>query len=199
MREFRFLDQHGSPISAAEWLPLWAGRFPAKKYAGHDDLIAKGGELTSEDFIRIGRWKDAAISDGKWKPNVASVAYDIWMQAAAERPGCPDDGGVAQFLSDWSNRQHTSTFTQRTVTKRFGLSRATTLLYFLSNGRYPIFDSRVRRAIGRLCASPVANTVDGYLKSYRPLFSEIAQKCGLDCQRELDKALFSYGDRSLRL
>ena len=39
------------------------------------------------------------------------------------------------------------------VKKRFGVPRATTLLHFVSGGRFPIIDSRVRRAIVKLLAT----------------------------------------------
>jgi hypothetical protein len=83
------------------------------------------------------------------------------------------------------------------VKKHFGLSRATTLLHFISGGRYPIFDSRVRKAMTRLLNCPVPKTGRWYLDSYRPLFSEVAALCGTEDFRMVDKALFSYGDRIL--
>src|SRR4030095_12238651 len=145
----------------------------------------------------IGRWKDAAISDAKWKANVASVAYIVWMQAASELPQCPEDAGVVEFLKDWSTRTYPDQFASRTVKKSFGLSRATTLLYFLSEGRFPIFDSRVRKAIKRLYGISIPNKVRQYVTSYVPLFHEVAVKCGSNNFRMVDRALFSYGDRSL--
>jgi hypothetical protein len=78
---------------------------------------------------------------------------------------------------------------------RFGLSRATTLLHFVSGGRYPILDSRVATALSRL-GSPIEETIDGYLNCFCPLFSEIAAVCGvsgMEGLRKLDNALFSYG------
>jgi hypothetical protein len=83
------------------------------------------------------------------------------------------------------------------VKKRFGVPRATTLLHFVSGGRFPIIDSRVRRAIARLCDDHVPpNTVRWYLDSFRPLFSELAALCKTeDDSRILDKALTSYGSR----
>jgi hypothetical protein len=115
------------------------------------------------------------------------------MQAATERPACPNDSGVADFLRDWSERRYADTFTNKAVEKRFGLSRATTLLYFLSGGRFPIFDSRVRRAIRLLHGTGVSNTVQGYVTSYVPLFMNIAAACRTTDLRGLDRALFAYG------
>ena len=136
-------------------------------------------------------------TDGRWKANVASVAYPIWMLAASELPKCPDQNEVAAFLSDWSNRRYTEEYATRRIEKRFGLSRATTLLYFLSGGRFPIFDSRVRKAMTRLLNSPVPNTVRWYLDSYCSLFSEVAALCGTKDLRMVDMALFSYGARTI--
>src|SRR5207245_10859851 len=62
-----------------------------------------------------------------------------------------------------------SHFTSRTMEKHFGLSRATTLLHFVSGGRFPIFDSRVRKAVARLLNCSVPNDVPWYLDSYCPL------------------------------
>jgi hypothetical protein len=193
---FRSLD--GTDTTPQEWLRLWADRYPSDKYdAEHDALIAKRESLSPADFERIGRWKDAAKTDAKWKPNVASVAYDIWMQAASELPRCPDESRVVDFLRDWSERKYTNKFTSRTVEKRFGLSRATTLLYFVSGGRFPIFDSRVRRAIRRLCNVAAPDTVSCYMDLYRPAFLEVAGQCGTQDLRRVDQALFSYGDKTL--
>jgi hypothetical protein len=119
------------------------------------------------------------------------------MQAASELPRCPDESRVVDFLRDWSERRYTNRFTTRAVEKRFGLSRATTLLYFINGGRFPIFDSRVRRAIRRLCNVSIPNTVHGYMNLFRPVFLEVAAQCGTEDFRMVDKALFSYGDKTL--
>ena len=151
--------------------------------------------VSSADFERIGRWKDAATADAKWKPNVASVAFQVWLQVATALPRCPNSAGAADFLLDWSERKYTDQFANRAVKKRFGLSRATTLLYFLSRGRFPIFDSRVRRALIRLRGAPVPNTVSAYLSCYCPLFLDIANRCRTSDLRKVDQALLSYGER----
>src|ERR1700682_1891342 len=100
----------------------------------------------------------------------------------------------AAFLEDWSNRAYTDIFKNGPRKKHFGLSRATTLLHFVSGGLYPIFDSRVRTAIARLLDHPeLPGTISSYLDSYLPLFKELAGRCETDDLRMLDKALFSYG------
>lgn len=193
-----FRGPNGDKVSPKRWLRLWAARYPVEKYeAEHDTLIVKRGRLSSADFVRIGKWKDAAHTPARWKPNVASVAYDIWLTAASESPACPDENSIEVFLLAWSERTYRSRFGSRRVDKRFGLSRATTLLYFLSGGRFPIFDSRVRRAVKRLRNVAVPNTVISYLESYCPLFDEIAAQSGTKDRRMLDQALFSYGGKNL--
>ena len=167
-------------------------------YKAYAELIEKYKTLSSTDFEGIGRWKDAANTPAKWKANVASVAYKIWMQAASDLPPCPEDDHIAEFLENWSKRAYIDEYKNRVVKKEFGLSRATTLLHFLSGSRFPIFDSRVRRALKRLLNMSVTNTVHWYLHSYVPLFSELAETCGTDDQRTLDMALFSYGGRTLQ-
>jgi hypothetical protein len=190
-----YRDAHRKSVTPRVWLRVWAAQYPGQKYdLEHDRLVA----LTQKepaDFERIGKWKDAASSAAKWKANVASVAYVVWMEAASKRPTCPTDDTIAAFLRDWSSREYEDRFSTRTVKKRFGLSRATTLLYFLSDGRFPIFDSRVRRAIARLTGRPVSNTVQGYVDSYLPLFARIAASCGAKNLRTVDQALFSYGGK----
>ncbi len=179
-----------------EWLREWADRYPSKDYpeSEYSELIANYKSLSAEDFIRIGKWKDAARTEGEWKPNVASVAYEIWMQAAQESPKCPEENEVEAFLDDWSRRTYMDVFPNKSVEKHFGLARATTLLHFVSGGHFPIFDSRVRTAIARLCgSSPPPNTVRWYLDSYRQLFLDVAALCGTKDRRMLDKAFFSYG------
>jgi hypothetical protein len=195
MSQFRFLSLDGKDVAPEEWLHMWADLYPSQDYAGYEELMARHKSFSGADIERIGKWKDSAKTEVKWKPNVASVAYEIWMQAASELPVCPNDERTADFLDDWSERKYEDRFGNRTVEKRFGLSRATTLLHFLSGGRFPIFDSRVRRAMTRLLGLQVPNTVRWYLDSYCPLLSEIAALCGTKDLRMVDKALFSYGGK----
>src|SRR5579863_3508566 len=149
---------------------MWAALYPTSKYgAEHDKLIAKPELLSAAYFVRIGRWKDAAQAESKWKPNVASVAFQIWMNAASIPPRCPDESQVADFLQDWSERKYVNNYEGGAREMHFGLSRSTTLLYFISGGRFPIFDSRVRKAMARLLSSPIPNKVRWYVDSYCPL------------------------------
>lgn len=188
----------GADTAPADWLKVWAARYPDAKYGPeHDDLIAKRGELKAEDFELIGRWKDAARSAAKWRANVASVAFLIWMKAATELPKCPDEAAVVGFLTDWSARSYQDRFGPKVIEKVFGLSRATTLLYFASAGRFPIFDSRARRAVSRLRGKSIPKSVEGYITSYRPAFLEVATLCGTSDFRLVDRALFSYGGKDL--
>ena len=177
-----------------EWLRVWAGRYQGYDEKEYQDLIEKHKLFSAEDFRRIGKWKDGATTEGQWKPNVASVAYLIWERAAEELPKCPEESAMAAFLEDWSTRAYTDVFKNGPRKKHFGLSRATTLLHFVSGGRCPIFDSRVKTAIARLLGQPeLAGTVSSYLDSYLPLFQELAKHCATLDLRKLDKALFSYG------
>lgn len=89
-RRFKLRSVDGSDITPQEWLRLWSDRYPTNNYAGYSELIAKYEPFSAEDFVRIGKWKDAVQTPAKWKPNVASVAYPIWMQAASELPKCPE-------------------------------------------------------------------------------------------------------------
>lgn len=194
---FKFRGIDGSDIAPEQWLQQWAEKYPVDDYAEYDALIAKHQSFTAADFERIGKWKDAAQTDAKWKANVASVAYAIWKQAASELPKCPAESALTMFLNDWAGKKYTDTYKSGPVEKKFGLSRATTLLHFISGARFPIFDSRVRRAITRLRSFHVPNTVRWYLDSYCPLFSELAALCGTEDLRRVDMALFSYGARTL--
>ena len=187
----------GSDIVPQEWLGIWAERYPSNDYAEYSELIVRHKSLSAADFAQIGKWKDAAKTDGKWKANVASVAYPIWMQVARELPKCPEGSAVRDFLEYWSARKYTDEYASGPVEKRFGLSRATTLLHFVSGGNFPIFDSRVRRAMTRMLNTAVPNTVGWYLDSYCPLFLEVASLCGTEDLRMVDMALFSYGGRIL--
>jgi hypothetical protein len=86
--------------SPQQWLQQWSSLYPS--LAGYDDrvyydLIDRHLSLTAVDYERIGRWKDNAKSDAKWKPNVASVAYEIWTEAAAELPQCHHSADIANF------------------------------------------------------------------------------------------------------
>ena len=88
MSRFRFLIPEMRNGAPQEWLRVWADRYDDEKE--YRDLIAKYESLSAKDFERIGKRKDGAKTKAQWKPNIASVAYLIWMQAAqriAEMPG----------------------------------------------------------------------------------------------------------------
>jgi hypothetical protein len=179
-----------------EWLKWWSDYYDLKEADDPDylRLIEKHESLSAEDFRLLGQWKDNAYTPARWKPNVASVAYLIWEQAAEQLPRCPNESGMREFLDDWSNRMYTDVFKSGPVTKRFGLSRATTLLHFVSGGRYPIFDSRVTIALAALLGQPqLPGTMDSYINHCLPVFDELADCCATRHFRMLDKALFSYG------
>jgi hypothetical protein len=109
MGQFRFQVLQMSDSTPQEWLHVWAGRFPEDKYSEniYRELIARHESISAEDFVQSGKWKDAAKTEGKWKPNVAAVAYRIWMDAAQKLPKCPEESDVAAFLDDWSDRTYT--------------------------------------------------------------------------------------------
>jgi hypothetical protein len=203
MCQFRFRVLEMKDTSPQEWLRVWSGRYDGDDEEEYRKLIAEHKSFSAEHFIRIGKWKDGVTTETKWKPNIASVAYCIWMQAAQELPKCPEESAVAvrKFLNDWSSRPYTDEFPSKSVKKHFGLSRATALLHFLSGGRYPIFDSRVRTAVARLLNSQeLSYTVEYYSDSFLPLFKGLAGCCETtDDPRKLDRALFTYGalDRAL--
>jgi hypothetical protein len=194
--QFRFQILEARDSTPQEWLRFWATRY--EDQTDYDPeyraLIKKHESFSADDFRRIGKWKDGATTERQWKPNVASVAYLIWEQAAEALPNCPEGSEVMAFLEGWSNRTYTDILKIGPKKKHFGLSRATTLLHFVSGGRYPIFDSRVKTAVARLLKHPkLPGTVSSYLDSYVPLFKELAQCCATLDFRMLDKALFSYG------
>lgn len=196
MGRFRFLILDVRDGAPKEWLHAWAAQYGGYDEKEYDDLIAKHTSLSAEDFVRIGKWKDDVTTELQWRPNVASVAYLTWMQAAQELPQCPKEGDVAAFLDDWAGRTYTDEYKNGSKReKHFGLSHATTLLHFVSGGRFPIYDKRVRTAIARLSKSSLPpNTVRWYLDSFCPLFLELATLCETgDDLRMLDRALFSYG------
>ena len=198
MDKLRFRSLDGRDVAPAEWLRMWSSLYRGYDEAEYRSLIAAHETFSAADFERIGRWKDNAGADGRWKPNVAMVAYKIWVQASLEMPRCPDQNHIAEFLLDWSERKYRNEYKSSVVQERcFGLSSATTILHFISGGRYPIFDSRVRRAASRVLDSPVANTVQWYLDSYCPLVSRVAIECGVTDVRSVDRALFCYGARRL--
>jgi len=177
------------------WLREWGDDFPKEKYPPLDHFLREPASLTPEDFEYLGRWKDGALKgEKKWKPNVASVAFPIWMQAAHELPGTRIEHlEVPGFLAEWSAKTYADEFSSRTVQKRFGLARATTILHLLSRGTYPIFDSRVRRAFRRLTGAKAYDRVDWYLGSYLPFFSQLISECRTDDKKAVDNALFMYG------
>jgi hypothetical protein len=199
MGQFRFRVPEMRDSTPQEWLTRWAKRYEDQtdyddEYNRLMEIVKRHEPFLAEHFTRIGKWKDGVTTDRQWKPNVASVAYLVWQQAAEATPTCPEECDVQTFLEGWSDKAYTDTFKKGPKKKHFGLSRATTLLHFVSGGRYPIFDSRVKTAIARLLNHPeLPGNVSSYLDSYVPLFKELAECCATLDFRMLDKALFSYG------
>jgi hypothetical protein len=196
MTELNFRKLALAAVPGPEWLQTWSS-----KYDGDDDdeylklvKLAQSNALTGEGYVRIGKWKDGVKEhqSGRWKTNVASVAYEIWMEISRQMPSYLE-GGETDLLNYWSERAYTDSFPSFSRKKRFGLSRATTLLHFVSGGRYPIFDARVREAIVRLGCPRPEESVGYYMQTYAPLFEEIMEVCQTRDVRQLDKALFSYG------
>jgi len=194
------LDAGYREISVQEWLRVWSDAYRADDEALYSDLIRKHASLSTSDFQKIGQWKEGVLGgdgspNGRWKSNVASVAYDTWMEIASARPPCPDEGRVSEFLNEWSERKAMYRNRDGSVQeKKFGLSRTTTLLHFLSGAKYPIFDSRVERAVKGLIGQKVNRTKLGdYQQVVRPLVAEILRQCQTGDLRKVDRALFAYG------
>jgi hypothetical protein len=200
MHQFKILEVRS--CDPCEWLASWSAKygelagFDENEYAELIDL-ARQNSFPLKYFERVGRWKDSANSEGRWKPNVASVAYIIWLQAEAEQPQCPSNEEAVSFLDNWSIRNYEDVFSAKRVNKRFGLSRATTLLHFLSAGKFPIYDSNVIEAMRRLSGVSSPYTSNHYWNTFYPQFLELAAECKTDDLRRLDKALFSYGGTRL--
>lgn len=193
---FQYRLQDGRPCDALQWVDEWEPRYPSKKYREeqYTALIDKAGILSSKDFLLIGRWKDYAWSDEKWRSNVSTVAFAVWHLASVELPGFRiKETSEETFLVKWAEYRYPDASSRSTDGKKaFGLSRATTLLHFITEGRFPIFDSNVRKAIRRLCGKNAPNRVQWYLSSYMPLFRELVRECNATSRR-VDKALFAYG------
>lgn len=194
-----FRSRNRTPINGgAACLGEWSSCYREKKYPALDHLLSRCDRLTAADFQWVGRWKDGALNNDKWRRNIAMVAFPIWMQAADELPGTQVANlHVPSFLEDWSNKTYRDEYVNRAVEKRFGLSRASTLLHVLSGGKYPIFDSRVRRAFRRLTGESAQNSGSWYLDSYIFFFSQLMVACDTKEATLVDRALFSYGAKDL--
>ena len=114
---------------------------------------------------------------------------------ARAMPTCPGEERVAEFLTEWSERKAKYKCRDgRVLEKKFGLSRTTTLLHFLSGARYPIFDSRVETAVKGLTGRRVDRTsLSDYEQVVRPLVAEIVWQGHTEDLRQVDRALFAYG------
>jgi hypothetical protein len=108
------------------------------------------------DSLKPRLGSDTEGCDAKTRRPVRRVVPLLALQPSPTPHGGPQATEVSERIQDWCSSAET----------RFGLFRANTLLHFISYGRDPIFDSRVRRAASRLLDSPVPNTVQSYLDSY---------------------------------
>jgi hypothetical protein len=193
--QFDFRLPDGNQTCGAVWLYEWASRYPRGKYPSIGDLLARHDSLSSDDFVRLGRWKDGALKGGKWRPNVASVAYPVWQEAASSLSGARISSKDArEFLSTWKNKSYIDNYKGGLLRKKiFGVPRGTTLLHVVTGGQFPIMDSRVGAAAKELTHKPVRNTVGAYFEVYVPLFAHLMAACETSEPRKLDEALFAYG------
>ncbi len=199
MESFKFFLPGIRETDPGEWLRFWAAKAKISKEVDYETLIANYKNFTADDFATMGKWKDSARSTKRWQQNIASVAYAVWMQAGAIRPQCPTEESVRAFLRDWANRDYVDNYRTGPQWKRFGVSRATTLLHFISGGEYPIFNSRVIIAISRLgSCRPPPYTIDYYVGSHLPMFKELLAACSTEHEpSQLHKALVMYGSYPL--
>jgi hypothetical protein len=124
--------------------------------------------------------------------------FKAWTEIAQQMPKCPAAGDVRGFLKAGPRLSiGMNTRVAKPLISAFGLSRATTLLYFLSGGAYPIFDSRVRTALARLLRSRVDYDLQAYqqivglrVRDFAILLSLQERTTG---EQTIDRALFSYG------
>ncbi len=211
---FKFKLPDGTETSCNQWVDAWSREYDSGKYPDkvYDYLVNKAGQMSGRDICILGAWKDGALKKGcdrefgpdavddklfsrKWSSAAAGAAYEVWNRAAQGlggqmANGFPSDTGT--FLTDWS----VSRGKCGARIKRFGLARASTLLHFISGGRYPIFDSRVRLALKKLTGEKAIKTVEWYLNRFCGLFRELQTECGVQSDpRKLDKALFAYGGK----
>ena len=210
--KFNFLSPGGSAITPEEWVNDWSKKFPRPSDRLYDYLVRKASKMTSDDLRILGAWKDGALEksvfsgegqfdpnntkysfNGKWKPSAASVAFETWETIAEELGGNMQDGyppDPEEFLRKWEQERAGA------KAKRFGLSRATSLLHFISGGRYPIFDKNVRRGMHLLTGTTVEYTLEWYSGGFRKLFSELARECKCETNpRKVEMALFAYGKK----
>jgi len=195
------------------WLQKWAELFLSSGERQGDNQVyeslVRKTQLSGEDFEQIGRWKEGCIprigtEHGRWK-RLTSAAFDVWMQAKESPPQVPADkfskDSARKFLLDWQERKFRKPVKGgRVQDTRFGLSRATALLHFMSAGRFPIYDSFEWYAFRRMGTPlPWEVTVDVYLEKFCPLLCSVASRCclthSIEELRKLDNALRCYGRR----
>jgi hypothetical protein len=191
-------------VGPAIWVDLWARLYDDSDELVYFELMKKHvsqGTLLCGDIELVGRWKEGCLKadHGGWKPRTPR-AFEIWMRADAKPPQCPKSSDeIIAFLNIWAKQRFLAANKDDRM-KSFGLSRATTLLHFISGGRFPILDSNVANAM-KLLGMPIDETSESYVTEFCRLFSELANDCGvsgLRGLRKLDNALFSYGS-DLRL
>jgi hypothetical protein len=220
---FHCLSVTGEPLAVGQWVDLWASKYPAHRYSEevYRYLIQKGARLNSQDILLLGAWKDAALQrcrdnsgmgpfsgqyyrfNQRWSKDAASAAFEIW-QLLSEK--ISEIKAIFEKLGKLTILKYGSSGKGGQVTKRFGLARASTLIHFLTSGKYPIYDSNVHKGIYGLTLGMFRGvripryfagrglTVAAYCDVFCPAVQELLLASDRT-MRSVDRALFTYGSK----
>lgn len=183
------------------------------------DLLNKDDEFSDDDCFLILAWKCGGINHLKSEDN--NIIYNFgWDQPSKTRKlkgKIINYSGLCNIINAFRKEvkqggnikvlysQQLDIF--KNLEKRIGPTYATTLMYFASKGKMPIYDQFAGRAMDAICNKPLKNdyvlTYDGGQR-YFTFFEDITREFkdeyinrnknrNMEKWREVDQALWAYG------
>jgi|GEM_PF-477456 len=212
----KFFNTQGMSISKEDWIELYkqfyyldgpthekritSGNQTSKFVEEEISNILKNGIMNHSDIKKVLAWKIGEIDH---KNSHSQIIYrEGWDKGNIDNRGIDYTKAIdyiANNLNSLKEAEYNSSYESFKRLPNIGHTYAINMIFFLSNGSYPIYDRFAHQALLAIKREQPINTVitfpeqknwENYLE-YCKLVEEIFGKKDID--RKIDQALWSYG------
>jgi len=226
----KFFDERGNSIDCSHWLKAYEpqyflgggatkikNRFRSSRLVEDQvcSLLAKGSLLSEDDLKLLMAWKIGAIDHRASEQNKKIAYYYGWDGKTKNRYGHPLGSSIACLASKMSDiakeiaaGKPEYLFNLHSNLDGFGPVYIITMLFFVSQGRYPIYDRFAHIAVQAVQEGLAPGSYVSYkpvqrwsdYEEYVRLLSPIGEACcdqpknsRMLISRPVDRALWVYG------